>query len=354
MASKKYAFSAIVSLACALAGTIFGYCILPQGECTISIAGQKTIFSLHYSELTRWALTGSFAIMWGFFGFVLTEHKIERKKFLSIVDSIQKRVDNIDKKLEEKLGNLIEHAAFYTENKKLEGAITSLRTTQGKKMWIIAKFISKQLSSSLSSGTIAMNANDYSEFAENLYPECEDFIFLTCPFTPKEWLYELYPPERVEKIKEGNSIKPNEIPRHVKALSASPASVKRLVILNCHQFKELYDAEQIIFLEEFLHVNKGVETMFVDKETLLDEIGFDYDEKRDYAIFDKQLLLIWERGEKKSKAGEERTLFLEPELSTNDSKSLLNFFDFERRLNIYKGGKTIIEEIKNKQCQKTT
>lgn len=342
----------------AIIGFVFAYFVVPPSEFTMLLDGKQIPV---FSNWARIAISLSSAVMWAFLSLVFTDyiksvrrHKEEREEFLSIVDSIHKRVDNIDKKLEEKLGNLIEHAAFYTENKMLEGAITSLRTTQGKKMWIIAKFISKQLSSSLSCGTIAMNSNDYSAFAENLYPECEDFIFLTCPFTPKEWFYELYPPERVEKIKEGSSIKSNEIPRHVNALSASPAKVKRLVILNCHQFKELYDTEQITFLEEFLQVNKGVDTMFVDKEKLIDEISFDYDERRDYAIFDKELLLIWERGEKELKAGEERTLFLEPKLYTNDSKNLLDIFDFERRLNIYKEGRTIIEEVKSKQCQKTT
>jgi len=338
----------------AIIGGLFAWCVVPPSEFTMLVAGNPIPVFANWARL---AISLSSAVMWGFLSLVYTRvrrHKEEREEFLSIVNRIHNKVDNIDKKLEEKLGNLIEHAAFYTENKKLEGAITSLRNTQGKKMWIIAKFISKQLARSLSSGTIAMNANDYSEFAENLYPECEDFIFLTCPFTPKEWFDELYPPERVEKIKEGNSIESNEIPRHVKALSASPASVKRLVILNSHQFEKLYDTEQIFFLKEFLEVNEGVDTMFVYKEKLLHDIGFDYDERRDYAIFDKQLLLIWERGEKESKAGEERTLFLEPKFSTNDRNNLLKIFDFERRLNIYKTGEAIIEEVKSKQCQKTT
>jgi len=243
-------------------------------------------------------------------------------------------------KISNRLKEMAEHAAFFTERNRVEDNIFNLlRRTRGRKIWIIAKFISRQLSNSFSTLRIDIEGDDYSRFSEKLYPECEHSIYLTCPFTPREWFEQLLSNEDVDKIERGEQLPEDKIPPHVRALISAPApDKKRLVILGEDKWKELYDSRNINFLREFLRINRGIEIRFVKKEILSEKIRYDYDENEDIAIFDRELLLKWERP---SSRDERTPLYLEESCDRN----LLKIFEFERYASYYKTGKDLLTDV---------
>ncbi len=256
---------------------------------------------------------------------------------------------------------MIEHAAFYTDNGKLETAIKALQRTEGRKMWIIAKFISRQLSNSFSSLKIDIDGDDYSKFAESLYKECEDSIYLTSPFTPVEWFRQLYADKAdtvidiidksVDITDAINDVEQKYgIPSHVKLLTtANIKTRKRLVILPSGNRAILI--AQAKLLQAFLDMNKGVETRFIEKERLCEMYNFacsdQYDfSKYDYAIFDKEIVLKWERP---IKPNEKRPLLLIDlkNISSSENKDIYekiknDIFEFRQGQHIKK------EELKTK------
>lgn len=265
------------------------------------------------------------ALMTHIIMYIEIDHKQEKKTLLQ--------------EISKKLDRTIEHAAFFTDDQIMEKAIALLRSTRGGKTWIIAKFISRQLTNSFSMFKIVIDGDDYSEFAEHLYPECEDSIFLTCPFTPQEWFEQLIlSNDRLLAIAGGGQLEEKEIPPHVRALLVSSARTKRrLVILSQEKLAECAGKKQ--YLGEFLRVNKGVETRFVDKENLVNR-GCPYDENCDYTALDGELLLVWERP---SSPRESKPLILKTEIS-EDYKKLLQFFDWELYPGMYVSGEDLLRQ----------
>jgi hypothetical protein len=254
------------------------------------------------------------------------------------------------KVVEGRFAGLLEHTAFFTENNKMESALGLLRSTQGRRTWIVAKFISKKLSKSFDL-RIDVDGPEYSAFAEKLYPECEDAIFITMPTTPGEWFKQLLTPADVSSVAAGSLVpKP---PPHVRELLSATAPVKRrLVVLDDSQWVELHCvhsgfghdarcAEKRNFLKAFLDINKGIDTRFVKRETLKAILGLDYNSRVDYAIFDRQLVLKWERPSDNSM---KMALHLLPHLPT-DEAAVLDLFDFDRHVNYYKKGNTLLKDL---------
>jgi len=64
----------------------------------------------------------------------------------------------------------------------------------------------------------------------------------------------------------------------------------------------------------------------------------------DYAIFDKNLFLIWQRPKK---GGEKKPLELRTEPSQNDDK-LLSLFDFERSARYFQTAEDILKNVNEK------
>jgi hypothetical protein len=234
--------------------------------------------------------------------------------------------------VEQRLPNIRELSAFFTDNKHLENHLDSLHKADGGLAWIIAKFISKKLSESFASTlTMEIDGDDYSTFAARLYPECARSIYLTSPFTPRAWFEELFAAAVVEKIRTGEELPLTEIPQHVRSLLSSGAPTKRrLVILNDEQWKEvtcdhtdggLSCCEKYNLLREFLRINgqtiddgqpdgrngkthpgqnnAGAPSMVLRFAKLRDVQAKvrGYKQTMDYAIFDDSLVLQWGKEE---------------------------------------------------------
>jgi hypothetical protein len=260
--------------------------------------------------------------------------------------------------VEERLPKMRELTAFFTDSNKLESHLEYLHKAPGGLAWIVAKFISEKISNSfVKKWTIEIDASRYSSFAAKLYGECGDSIYLTNPFTPRQWFMYLAD-RRVEDIKKGTQLSREETPEHVHALLNSPARrKKRLVILDDSVWSEVEcDSgcqgtqsclEKFRLLKEFLRVNgenldggeSVIETRFAKASDIKEDIP-GYVPTTDYAIFDKQLALRWEdmpgstqegasetanaRKHKKN-ARKHKNLILSPELSETERELIVLF-----------------------------
>lgn len=310
---KEHALNIAVAMFVAAFSILFTFYYLP-GEVQIAVAPNRTVPL--YPTPVRVALSLCHGFLWGFFSWIATEQykryarrQQTEEQFVRVLET---KLDTMLKPIQERLGNLIEHSAFYTTDQKLEDAINSLRSTQGKRVWIVAKFISKQLSDTFSELKVQISGDDYSSFAATLYPECETSIYLTSPFTPRQWFDQLLKGSHIQRIREGRQLEATEIPEHVRGLLASPAPTKRRLVVLCDEaWKELTCAhptdqphtqacvEKRRFLEEFLRLSHDtghsvIDTRFATESDVKRKVP-GYEGSADYAIFDEQLSLKWTR-----------------------------------------------------------
>jgi hypothetical protein len=239
--------------------------------------------------------------------------------------------------VEDRLPKMRELTAFFTDTSHLETHLELLHKTGGGLTWIVAKFISKKLSNDFArEWTFDIHGGHYSGFAGELYKECDQSIYLTSPFTPRQWFLEFLTLERLEEIKNGEHLKEEEIPAHVRDLLAARAEKKRrLVILSDEAWSELVCAHEdgaamsckhkYNLLSEFLRINgqeKPIEkrdqtdglhlghegparTQQLDmrfaKASEIMKIIQHYNPTVDYAIFDGWLSLRW--GQEQNEGG---------------------------------------------------
>ncbi len=288
----------------------------------------------------------SSAILWGFFGFIAVEYykdirkrKKERTEFLKRVD------ENIDKRME----NICQYTALYTKNGSFEGIIEPLSNEHfGKVKWVISKFISKKIGAEFGYPECIneivlkdFNSQEYSEFTMGLYPESENCIFLTSPFTPEEWFKILLNKVDFNQVKNGKQLPYEKFPPHIKSLLQSSAERKRLVILKDRQWKISFKntPENRRFLDEFCRINgKKIELRFVKQSKLKKEIPQlnDYQfNTTDIAIYDRKVLLEWKK--KTAKIGDLHLKF-------PPTERLLNLFNF-KDITFYETHETVIAEM---------
>ena len=244
-----------------------------------------------------------------------------RKSLTDATKGVESRLEEI----EERLRKMIEHTALFTDTNRLEDHLALLRKYEGGLAWIVAKFISRKLSEGFAQKwTFEIEADQYSDFAAELYKECRQSIYLTSPLTPREWFEQLFwtKADRIRRIKLGEMLEESEIPAHAKALVAAQApDKKRLVILSDERWKEVTCCcegvekrsmtckEKYYLLKEFLRVNGQpapdqkepglsplgeypVDTRFV-KQSDIQRRFANYDLEKDYAIFNRMIRLKW-------------------------------------------------------------
>lgn len=257
---------------------------------------QITLFSHQTSIFFKSLLTLTFFLLGAFSSAYFIEHLTRKRKS----DDIAKSINAIH----DRLNSMAEHVAFHTEDGVIErNVINILRSKADGVMWIVARFISKQLSKSFSTLKFEIDGDDYSVFSEKLYRECSKSIYLTSPFTPAEWFRQLYPDKAdivFNMIDKGEHIEEYApVPAHVQALVNADAELKkRLVIIPSQIMPSLIAQEKLLL--EFLRIHPNIDTRFVEKEVLCEKYCFagngDFDfAKYDYAVFDREILLKWER-----------------------------------------------------------
>lgn len=285
----------ITTLILAALGFVLTDVLLPPEELRVRSADGEIISLFSHERLLwfRWLLASLIGLLvlygtdWAYEQFVTKEDFFQH---------ISKRISIIEARLEK----MNEHVAFYSDDLRVErNAIGLVRSKSAGVMWIVAKFISRQFSSSFAKLEISLNGNEYSQFAMALYPECTSSICLTSPFTPVEWFRQVFPHNAdvvLSDMKKGRSV---QAPPHAQALTQSIAPTKkRIVVLDSGNWISLIAQSDI--LREFLKMNKGVETRFVRRDDLIRHHPFAASERfdfsrYDYAVFDSEILLEWER-----------------------------------------------------------
>jgi len=317
MAGEKFdiKITAIDIIVCIIAASVGGFLTLDAG----------------------WKVALSSAILWGFFGLVAVRYikevvirDKERDKFLERVDT------NIDKRMEK----VSQYVALHTKNGSFEGITRPLGDPSfGKVKWVIAKFISRKISEDFGPpGAINevimkdINAQEYSKFTKDLYPESESSIFLTSIFTPKEWFRALLSDEEYNLVREGGTLPREDFPFHMQALLDCPVERKRLLILVDEKWDECFSdsSEAKKLLKEFKRINgTEIELRFVKESILKKKIPqlriFPF-QTTDIAIYDRKVLVEWKR-----KDGEIGDMHLTFQLS----ERLLDLFDF-KSISFYK------------------
>lgn len=303
---------------------------------------------------------GAVTIVFTLLGFFMAEsYKLKRH-----INDSTKHINS----LIERLSTFAEHSAFYLDDfKTKENTINLLRSKENGVMWITAKFISKQLSKSFNRLEIKVDGDEYSKFCRDLYPECNDSIYLTSPFTPAEWFRQLYAKRSdilIKMINNNENLKdfPEEIPPpHINALlNAKAKEKKRLILFPKANWKSLIAQEKL--LEKFIEFNADksnniiIDCRFVEVEELCDDQRYSFGATPsydfllyDYAIFDKEVVLKWKRPEKENL---KESLLLEDISRIHAEEDKLNY---ERILELFefrKGQHLTWQEVKDKINEK--
>jgi len=95
---------------------------------------------------------------------------------------------------------IVEQSAVWTDDQSFESALGLLRnSTRVRVRWILAKFISRKLSTDfrvIHPSTLQikdMTATEYSDLLSVLVAEARTQVLMACPLPPKQWLEELFP-----------------------------------------------------------------------------------------------------------------------------------------------------------------
>lgn len=126
-------------------------------------------------------------LVWAFLFFLTTELF---RFHLSYEEEIEKWVDK-------KFQRIIEFIAISTKNGRFETVLKKLRDQNlGNLRWALAKFISHSLHKSFEGEDKVIKIqqvelSEYSDLLAELMSECRKSIYMTCPYTPKEWFSEL-------------------------------------------------------------------------------------------------------------------------------------------------------------------
>ena len=102
--------------------------------------------------------------------------------------------------LDYRFDQMVEHSAIWTDGHHFESVLELLRnSTGGRAKWILAKFISRKLSSDFclkypyTLEIRDMSALEYSDLLSMLVAEARERVYMACPLPAKDWLEDLFP-----------------------------------------------------------------------------------------------------------------------------------------------------------------
>jgi hypothetical protein len=200
----------------------------------------------------------------------------------AVSNSINKRMEKI-----------IEFSTLGTDSKNFEISLNKLREEGiGKVRWIISKFISSKLDKDFDNREIVkienISVGEYSDLLEDLIGECENSIYMTCPWSPKSWFDEL----NIEKVNTKN-IKLEHFPKHFRSFLNSTVDKKRVVNLSNEQWDELIKKENKIYFNNFIKKANKYKLKFAK----MGEIKNTHPETKegDYNVLDDKVVIKWQK-----------------------------------------------------------
>jgi uncharacterized SAM-dependent methyltransferase len=238
-------------------------------------------------------------------------------KIMQFIQKINGKLENIQNELTDHLSKMVNHTLF-TDDDTLEDKLKVLHSHNASSMWIISRFISKQISKNLSSLQFNIDANEYSKFSSELYKEVKQDLLLTYSINFYTWH------ELLGINIDGKAISP---PQHIQAWNSLTINKKRLIILTDFDYNNLFVYEK--YFKQFIEITDSKEenTRFICLEKFQEHSNTTEDLEilnYDYAIYDKSVLLRWEN----PIASKEATkIELTAERITNKYSDLLHIFE---------------------------
>lgn len=252
-------------------------------------------------------IAGAFTIATSFLGYyipTLRERIIEiNKKHYETSNEINSRLTKIDNKLKNQLTRMLDQSALYTDENILEKKLMLLKKIDGPAVWVVSKFISKQISKNLVDFKFKINASEYSEFSSQIYFEPNHSLYITNSINFYSWFKVLLDKNKFDSVIE-NIYNPNSLdnidfslPPHIDAWNKVSTKKKRLVVLTEKElstffiYKPFYD----FFLEITEAKNENDKTTkFILNSKFNEKVSYKYNVvDYDYAVFDEKVLLKW-------------------------------------------------------------
>ncbi len=221
--------------------------------------------------------------------------------------------------------------AFHTEHGRLESLLRQSENIQSKAKWVVPLFVSHKITQDFDSGTevrIKTDIHGYSDIVEKLLPFATQSIYMTCPYTPKDWFTALLC-DNSQALSDAlcNKLKYEQFPGHVKAFLNAKAqdAKKRFVIIPQKKINEFFDPQHRQALKCFLKFSNskyGITTRLAYEGNLCKGCSNSCDLARaDYQVWDRSAVVELvdqhegDIGKKEKEAVEAKTcrLLLHPE-----------------------------------------
>lgn len=273
---------------------------------TAVASGLITLFlSLYISQ--NYYIVATFTLATTFLGYyipTLYERTIEiNKKHYQTSNEINIRLTKIDNKLKNQLTRILDQSALYTDENVLEKKLLYLNTIKGPAVWVVSKFISKQISKNLVDFKFKINASEYSEFSSQIYFEPNHSLYITNSINFYSWFKVLLDKYKFDSIIE-NIYNPNSldnidfsVPPHIDAWNKVSIKKKRLVVLTEKELSTFFIYKP--FYNFFLEITEAKDendktTRFILNTNFNEKVGNKYNViDYDYAVFDEKVLLKW-------------------------------------------------------------
>lgn len=262
--------------------------------------------------------------------------------------------------IEQKFEKAIEMVAVNSDGNVFENKLKLLREKEGGIKWIVAKFISKQLSVNFEHLGFNIDSRAYSEFSNELYKEADNCIYLTNSLNPYEWFKNLFTDSEFEEIlipciKGINSWDEKYTPAHIKSWNniheIKPAvDRKRLIVLSNYEMENLFAYEPYFY--KYNEINKVSDentryTTYDNLQKICPQLELN---RYDYAIFDEHIALEWGLPNEKDKNQFIRLVDLKSD--DKNARHITNFKDYlKKNWNTFIKAEDLKLKIKKKKSE---
>jgi len=227
------------------------------------------------------------------------------------ISEIQGKINEI---LEKRMDKIIEFTTLGNTTYFREHLEKTLKQYElGNLRWAVAKFISYKLNKDFNHAAKIeienVSATEYSQLLAKLIQECSESIYMTCPYTPYDWLKKLIkdPCGSCNNPTDSCSYKLEleHLPEHIKAFCSSKVKNKMRIVniemKSIEDFKNLIKNNQATCYKNFINYYKNSTLRNLETEHNI-KIRFvlqkdleDGDLKDDdYNILDGKLVMKWD------------------------------------------------------------
>lgn len=242
------------------------------------------LFHFLYEGINKWIISLSLGIIITILINVGYKFFDIKMSMINNYQNIEKNLIDIKSSIERHLLKMIDQNALFTHDNSLENKLNILKKVHSSSVWVVSKFISRQISKNINNLKFKIKANEYSKFSSELYKEPEKSLYITNSINFYSWFNVL---EKEHSL----------LPDHVKTWNELTIEKKRLVILTKSDRENLFVYEE--YFQKFIHQtkSKNENTRFISLEDFKNKTDFETNLNilnYDYALYDSSVLLKWE------------------------------------------------------------